>query len=409
MRFHFLPMTSEYAGRILTWKYPPPYDLYDYDKAAEHILDSAGWGKTLFAALDETGALAGELTLGFLDRAGEWVSLEDMQAGRLDGCILWVGFGLRPGLTGHGLGLSFVNACTGFAAQFARKQYGYQGRYIGLGVYQFNQRAIKVYERAGFVKFMERTAIVNGQELPAQRMKKPIETPAQLSNPPEAGKSFQILAAVWLPSALLMSAASAVFLQGAFPLFTFAMLLALLAVFAQKRNPAAIGLRPLPLKTLARWAALCLAGSLFLTALVEPWSHTYRILLTEAVSSSRPDAMFGWLVRFPGLGGWAGFILYGAFAALFAEEAFFRGWLLTLLKGRMSARKAVLWQAALFTLPQLLAAFLLPPLQGVLYAGVYSWLAIGVVNGWAACRTNSIWPGLVSAVLYNIILTACSL
>jgi len=81
MRFRFLPMISEYAASILTWRYPPPYDLYDYDKAAEHILDSAGWGKTLFAALDESGALAGELTLGFLDRYDEWVSPDESKPG----------------------------------------------------------------------------------------------------------------------------------------------------------------------------------------------------------------------------------------------------------------------------------------------------------------------------------------
>ncbi|MCA1899416.1 MAG: GNAT family N-acetyltransferase [Chloroflexi bacterium] len=175
MRFRFLPMTAEYAARILTWRYPPPYDVYDYDKAAEHMLDSAGWGKTLFAALDENGALAGELTLGFLDQDDEWVPLDDMQAGRLDGCILWIGFGLRPDLTGQGLGLDFVTACADFAAQFSRRQYRYQGGEVGLGVYQFNQRAIKVYERAGFVKFIERIALVHGQEVPAQRMKKRLD------------------------------------------------------------------------------------------------------------------------------------------------------------------------------------------------------------------------------------------
>jgi len=174
MRFRLIPMTPEHAGQILTWKYPTPYDLYDYDRAADHILDASQWGKTLFAALDESGALVGELTLGFLDRADEWVSWEDIQAGRLEGCILWIGFGLRPDLTGQGLGLSFVNACADFAARFARQQYGYRGEHIGLGVYQFNQRAIRVYERAGFVKFAERSAQVNGRELPAQRMKKKI-------------------------------------------------------------------------------------------------------------------------------------------------------------------------------------------------------------------------------------------
>lgn len=174
MHFQFLPMTPEYASQILTWKYPPPYDLYDYDKASEHILDSTGWGKSLFAVLSESGELAGELTLGFLDRDDEWVSLDTLQPGQLDGCILWIGFGMRPDLTGHGLGLSFVTACVDYASQFARREYHYQGPHIGLGVYQFNQRAIKVYERAGFVKFMERTALVQGRELAAQRMKKRI-------------------------------------------------------------------------------------------------------------------------------------------------------------------------------------------------------------------------------------------
>lgn len=174
MRFHFLPMTAEYAGCILTWKYPPPFDWYDYDKASRHILDSTQWSKTLFAALGENEVLAGELPLRFLDPTDDWVSLDDMQAGRLEGYILWIGFGLRPNLTSQGFGLDFVTACADFAAQFARRQYRYPGTDIGLGVYQFNQRAIKVYERAGFVKFMERIALVNGCKLLAQRMKKRI-------------------------------------------------------------------------------------------------------------------------------------------------------------------------------------------------------------------------------------------
>ncbi len=174
MRFQFVPMTSGFAQRILTWKYPPPYDLYDYENEADHILDQEEWGATLFAVLDEGGELVGELSFGFLDTADEWVPLEDVRAGRLEGCILWVGFGLQPGLTGQGLGLSFVNACVDFAVEFSRQRYQYAGENVGLGVYQFNQRAIKVYERAGFVKYLEQTAEVEGQEISAQRMKKRI-------------------------------------------------------------------------------------------------------------------------------------------------------------------------------------------------------------------------------------------
>lgn len=176
MQFHFTSMTPEYACRILEWKYPAPYDFYDYDKAADHILDSGQWGNTLFAVLDQTGQLVGELTFGFIDGSDEWVSQVQMDAGQLEDCILWLGFGLRPDLTGRGLGLSFVDACTEFAAQFARERYRYAGEYIGLGVYQFNQRAIKVYERAGFVKFLERRTRVNGLDVLAQRMKKRVES-----------------------------------------------------------------------------------------------------------------------------------------------------------------------------------------------------------------------------------------
>jgi hypothetical protein len=52
---------------------------------------------------------------------------------------------------------------------------------------------------------------------------------------------------------------------------------------------------------------------------------------------------------------------------------------------------------------------MLPPLPGALYAVVYSWLAVGVIGGWAAARTKSIFPSLTAATLFNLILTANSL
>jgi len=85
---------------------------------------------------------------------------------------------------------------------------------------------------------------------------------------------------------------------------------------------------------------------------------------------------------------------------------FFRGWLLGLLHRRMSKSWAVGIQAVLFTLPQLLASFLLTPVQVVIYAVVYSWLAVGVIGGWAAARTQSIWPSLASAVIWNALMVA---
>ncbi len=58
---------------------------------------------------------------------------------------LSVGLGLRPDRTGHGEGLAFVAAGLDFARQTDAPA-GFR-----LFVMLFNQRAIRVYERAGFV------------------------------------------------------------------------------------------------------------------------------------------------------------------------------------------------------------------------------------------------------------------
>ena len=99
-------------------------------------------------------------------------------------------------------------------------------------------------------------------------------------------------------------------------------------------------------------------------------------------------------------------LLYSGLVTIFAEELFFRGWLLQLLQRRVSKGWAIAIQAALFTVPQLLAALMLSPVQAAVYAAVYSFLAIGLVGGWAAARTQSIWPSLAAATLWNVIMIA---
>jgi [ribosomal protein S18]-alanine N-acetyltransferase len=102
------------------WRYPPPYDFYDGD--AEPVLNP----ERFFQACDGAGELIGfyyfEPTPPDLD----------------------YGLGLRPDLTGRGLGLEFFRA--GLA--FARERYAPSR--VFLHVAAFNERARRVYERSGF-------------------------------------------------------------------------------------------------------------------------------------------------------------------------------------------------------------------------------------------------------------------
>jgi len=132
-------MSQNEAEEIAEWRYDPPHDFYDWP--ADHrdlaeLLDPVRRGDHYFSARDAAGELIGFFGFG---RKGD---------------IVGVGVGLRPDLTGRGLGQSFLEA--GLA--FAKEQFTLT--HFTLSVAEFNTRAIKVYERAGFVttrSFMHHT------------------------------------------------------------------------------------------------------------------------------------------------------------------------------------------------------------------------------------------------------------
>ena len=137
-RFSFSPMDEAAAREVLAWRYPPPYDFYncaphDVYASVRTFLDPANG---YFAARDGSGAVVGFCCLG-PDAQVQGGDYPD------DGSVD-VGLGLRPDLTGRGLGLPFVQA----VVQFGRERLGHD--HLRLTVAGFNQRAIRVYERAGF-------------------------------------------------------------------------------------------------------------------------------------------------------------------------------------------------------------------------------------------------------------------
>jgi ribosomal-protein-alanine N-acetyltransferase len=152
-------MTTAAAHTVAAWRYPGEYSFYDAnadpDDLAE-LLDPAEWGQRYFAA-DE---MAHHELAGFL-------------VVKLTGRVAEIGLGLRPDLSGHGLGESFVRACLRFAsAALGAQSYT-------LAVAAFNRRAITVYERAGFQEVERFEHFTNGGRHAFVRMaRNTIEDPA---------------------------------------------------------------------------------------------------------------------------------------------------------------------------------------------------------------------------------------
>jgi ribosomal-protein-alanine N-acetyltransferase len=122
-------MSDASAVSIAGWRYSPPYDFYDAipdDPDLADLLRADFRRGRYFEFVDVAGNL-----VGFFEYKHEVKPLE-------------IGLGLRPDLTGRGLGLNFVTA----GMVFARSEFG--AKSLSLSVAVFNERARKVYERAGF-------------------------------------------------------------------------------------------------------------------------------------------------------------------------------------------------------------------------------------------------------------------
>ena len=134
-------MTQEEADAVADWHYDAPYDFYDPsadEEALATLLDGDRRADRIFSARGPDGDLVGYFTF------------------TPEGDVVVVGIGLRPDLTNQGFGLSFLEK--GLA--FGKKRFGPQR--FRVSVAQFNRRAIKVSEQAGFVRTRELVRETNG-------------------------------------------------------------------------------------------------------------------------------------------------------------------------------------------------------------------------------------------------------
>lgn len=127
----FSPMSPHVTCTIAdTWKYPPPYDFYDATadpEDYEEFVNPEQWPQKFWQVRCE------EDLIGFFTAS----PTDDRETYEIS-------LGLSPDLTGGGLGLKFVQAgLETLAAECSPSR-------IVLSVAAFNERAMKVYERAGF-------------------------------------------------------------------------------------------------------------------------------------------------------------------------------------------------------------------------------------------------------------------
>src|SRR6185437_3785751 len=140
MQFSFRLMDEADARAILAWRYEGEYAVYnaaaDYDVSAAFLDPRSPY----YAARDERGEVVGFFCFG----TSAAIMGDDEPGVYAEDHSVLIGLGLRPDLTGQGLGLAFVEAGLAFGKeQFAPTAFR-------LYVMTFNQRAIRVYERAGF-------------------------------------------------------------------------------------------------------------------------------------------------------------------------------------------------------------------------------------------------------------------
>lgn len=131
-------LDEAHAREIAKWQYPSPYDFYNFhdnDETVKELLE-----ESYYSVFDEQEELIGYLCFGSSAR------ITTCEGFIFSDTALDIGLGMKPELCGKGLGLDFLYAGLAFAKS---NLLGHKTNFR-LSVAQFNERAIKLYSKAGF-------------------------------------------------------------------------------------------------------------------------------------------------------------------------------------------------------------------------------------------------------------------
>ena len=133
MRFTFMPITEKDAHVISEWRYERPYSIYNPSPSdLRAFLEPRNSYHSIF---DERVQLVGYCCFGPDAR---------VEGGLYDDNAIDVGGGMRPDLTGSGMGLVFLNSIL----DFARTEFSPE--IFRATVATFNRRAVRLCENVGF-------------------------------------------------------------------------------------------------------------------------------------------------------------------------------------------------------------------------------------------------------------------
>ncbi|MBW5448669.1 GNAT family N-acetyltransferase [Cohnella sp. CFH 77786] len=163
MTFQLRPMTENDARRICEWRYPAPYERYNWPDWERMIREGRE-----FADPDIRSSQYRSVYRG----ANEFAAY--IQLFPLDRAIR-IGLGLRPDLCGAGLGAEVVRLAVREAIRRRPEAE------IDLEVETWNLRAIKAYEKAGFAAEDEygKPAAVGIVQVLCMVWRPPVQPPAR--------------------------------------------------------------------------------------------------------------------------------------------------------------------------------------------------------------------------------------
>lgn len=132
-------MTKDFAVEAIHWKYEKPYDLYNNELNSEAIDEMLN--NSYFAIVSEDNELIGYYCTGKSAQVPAGNKINAYEMDNLD-----IGVGMKPNLTGKGFGTTFFT----FILQNIQRSNTISP--MRLTVATFNKRAIRLYEKFGFVE-----------------------------------------------------------------------------------------------------------------------------------------------------------------------------------------------------------------------------------------------------------------